>query len=228
MKRTDVITLANNLALNRDAAVSGTPAGLDVTRLANDHVSWLAAMTTDRQASYTSTAAAFSIASGGFSSRIDATNILKVLSVTREASTSTIDGVDLEVVSPGEIYHLRRKSTTAGTVRYVALVRLAGASNRFRAIVHPPASGTTSLALHYLPFANEFTTSPLDDAETMDVPQHAQYRIVREVAVDISIILRRTPQQIASIMQAVPREEALTDGMLARNLEPGYPTELPI
>lgn len=218
---------ARYLALDRDAAVSGTPAGTDVATIINDHVTTLAAMRNDRVGSYTSVAGTFSIAAGAFSARIGATNILRILSVARETTNATINGPSVDIVAPADIYHMRRKSIAAGVPTAVAFVRLANASNRFRAICHPPALATTFFSVQYWPFERELTISPLDFTEVLDLPQHSQYQVMRETAVDIACILRQPMQIIQSISARVPRAEALTQGMLDRDLGPDAPTDEP-
>jgi hypothetical protein len=226
VRHDNIRTLARYAALDRDAAVSGSPAGTDVATLINDHVTTLAAMRNDRATTYTSTAGTFSVAAGAFSARIGATNILRILNVTRESTNASIDGTPLDIVSPADIYHLRSKSVVAGVVQCVAFVRLAG-SNRFRALVHPPALATTYLSIGYWPFERELTISPLDDTEVLDLPQHAAYQVVRETAIDIACILRREPPLIDSIHSRVPQAEALGAGMLARNMGPNAPIDEP-
>lgn len=227
MRHDNLRTFARNLALDRDSAVSGTPANTDVATIANDHVCSLAAMRNDRSTTYTSVVGSFIVASGAFSARIGVTNILRILAVTREAANNTINGTPVDIVSPSDIYHLRSKSVTPGTPTAVSFVRLAGASNRFRCICHPPASVSTFFSIHYWPFERELTISPLDDTEVLDLPQHSQYQVVRETAIDIACILRHPQQIIDSIAARVPSAESLTAGMLARNLGAGAPTDEP-
>ena len=226
MKHSDMRTLARGLALDRDSAVSGSVASTDPAHILNDHIATYGATNSDRSSYYTATAGGFSVANGGFSARLQ-TNILKILGVTRESGASSIDGTPVEIVTPGEIYHARLTSTTAGTPSMVAFTRLAGDSNRIRAIVHPPSSGGHYFSLHYWNTAPEFTIATIDDTEVCDYPDHAQYMIVREAAVDIAMILDQPDEIIESIMAQRDRGDELATGMLARNQGPNPPTDRP-
>lgn len=230
MKQSDARSLARNLALDRDGVVaggSGGTANIDVTRILNDHISWYGAMQSDRSKSYAATSTSFSIGTSGFSARLSLTTILKILAVTRESTDSGTAGTPVEIVLPADIYHARSKSTTSGTPTMVAFVRLGGASNRLRAICHPPADGTTHFAVHCWLAEPEFTVSSIDDTEVMDYPQHAQYAIVRETALDIAMILRRPDSVWEAIKERVEPARDLTDTMRQRDFDISAPKDEP-
>lgn len=226
MRHDNARSLARNLALDRDGAVaggSGGTAGIDVARLLNDHISWYGA--SDRSKVYGATAATFSIGSGAFSARLGLTNVLKIVAVTREASGTTVNGTPMEMSLPSDIYHERSKSTTPGTPEKVAFVRLAGDGNRMRAIVHPPPDGTYFFAVHTELAPAEFTVTAIDDAEVMDLPQMAQYGVVREVALDLCIILKRPDSTWNAVMSRVPGARELTAALAARDKDISPPRD---
>lgn len=244
MKHSDVRTLARNLALDRDPAVAGgtgITANIDVADIINDHVSWYGA--NDRSKAYAAAdtvagygddygfdygsalGATFSIASGGFSSQISVTTVLRILSVTREPTSMSVDGAPVDIVRPADVYHARSKSVATGTPTMVAFVRLAGASNKFRAIVHPPPASTTYFSILVQPCNPEFSVVSIDDSEVMDYPQAAQYTIVRETALDLAIILRRPDEIWDSILTRVRPSKELSDGLQARDIGTGPPVD---
>jgi hypothetical protein len=234
VKHSDARTLARNLALDRDGVIaggSGATANIDVARILNDHISWYGA--DDRGVAYKVSQTGygddygydyggtpgnlFSIATGSFSSQIALTTILRILAVTRETTFNTTDGTPLDIVQPAEIYHARSKSVTTGTPTMVAFVRLAGYSNLFRAIVHPPPASTTYFAVYVQLCNPEFTVTTIDDTEVMDYPQTAQYAIVRETALDLAIILRRPDSTWDAIKSRLADSRELTDNIAARS-----------
>lgn len=80
MKHSDARTLARNLALDRDGAVSGAPAGADVAKILNDHITRLGS--NDRSKVLAAVSTDFSIGQDAFSARLTPTSIMRVLSVT--------------------------------------------------------------------------------------------------------------------------------------------------
>ena len=233
MKHSDARTLARNLALDRDSVVAGGTGGtanIDVARLLNDHISWYGA--NDRSKAYAPNTTTISIAFGAFSSLNTLTNILRVLAVTRESGGTTTNGTPIEIVQPQDIYHARSKSTATGTPTMIAFTRIASDGNsanvnKLRSIVHPPPLSTAHFALHVQLCNPEFTVSTIDDTEVMDYPQSAQYAIVREVALDMAIILRRPDSTWDSIMDRVAGSKKLTDNLAARDMATGPPRTEP-